>query len=120
MSGDGISWKDYVDAQDEKTRAQNEAAFSRIETKLDQMPKLWPLVLSGFVGLVSAIGLVFAILAYASDRFDGGLAVSGIRDEILATQREIDVGQNARIDRILSALEAQRDKPQSGPQEGQN
>lgn len=30
MSGDGPGWKEYIDAQDEKTRAQNDARFAEV------------------------------------------------------------------------------------------
>jgi hypothetical protein len=69
-----------------------------------------------FVTLTAA----FAILAYASDRFDGGISAYGTFDATFAAQKEIDEAQNARLDRIIEALEVGRGQPKNSPQEGQN
>ena len=55
--------------------------------------------------MVVGLSLVFAVLAYASDRFDSGVASMGAIEELLDTQREQNVEQNERIDRILVAIE---------------
>ena len=64
--------------------------------------------------LAGAIGTVFAVLAYASDRFDGGLAAGGIRDEILKAQENTDRLQNQRIDKVIELLEARPPTPPTG------
>jgi len=118
-SGGGVvevSMKDYVDAQDEKTRAQNDARFAEVLSGLGRVdervshiaaPMTWQqLVLTmASVGLV-LIGVVFAALSYASDRIDGGIAASGLLDEFSQSQAERDVGQDAKLDKIIGKLDA--------------
>lgn len=55
--------------------------------------------------VVGGIGIVFAVLAYASDRFDSGLNSMGAIEEALDAQRELNASQDQRLDRILSTLE---------------
>jgi len=101
----------YVDKFMEAVKAQNDARFAEILAKLDQMPKFWPLVMSGFIGIFGAIGLVFAVLAYASDRFDSGIVAMGAVEESIDAQREVNAAQDARLDRILKMLEERNTSP---------
>ena len=100
-----ITLREYIDAQDEKTRAQNDARFAEVIARLEQMPRFWPLVVAGIAGLAGSIGLVFAVLAYAGDRFDGGISVSGVVNQLQEIQSQRDNEQDMRIGRILEALE---------------
>ena len=119
--GDGsleITLKDYIDAQDEKTRAQNDARFVRIESTLGAMkfPSIWQI---GGV-IVAGIGIAFGILAFASDRFDGGLSARSVMDPIIEAQKKRDTGQDKKLDKILTVVEQIRDKPQGRPSQGKN
>jgi hypothetical protein len=117
MSGGGsggsdglVTWKDYVDAQDGQTRAQNDARFAEVISRLDSLrdlPRFWPLVVSGIVIMTGAIGIVFTVLSYASDRFDGGIAASGLLDTLQQEQEQRDAAQDAKLDQILEAVRAQ-------------
>lgn len=113
-----LTLRDYVDAQDEKTRAQNETQFVRIESKLDNLkvPSIWQI--AGLI--VAAIGFVFAILAYAGDRFDGGLSASSMIHQMKGDQIERDQAQDQRLNRLIAIVEKAVDKPEGSPKEGQN
>ena len=108
-----ISMKDYIDAQDEKTRAQNDAQFVRIGSKLDNLkvPSIGQIAGIIFV----AVGFVFAILAYASDRFDGGLSASSMIHGMKEEQHGRDNKQDLRLNRLLAIVEKAVDKPQGKP-----
>lgn len=108
--------KNYVDAKMETVKAQNDARFSEVLSGISRVdervshiasPMTWQqLALTiGSVGLV-LIGIVFGALSYASDRFDGGISASGLLDEFAQSQAERDVGQDAKLDKILGKLDA--------------
>ena len=66
-----VSIKDYVDARDE-------AIETRLFAKLDTIPTkstIW-----GAVGVI--IGTMLAVLAFAGDRFDGGISAGGIVSQV--------------------------------------
>ena len=101
--------KAYIDAQDEKTRAQNDSRFVRIESRLETMkfPNIWQI--AGVV--IAGVGISFGILAFASDRFDGGLAARSVMEPIIEAQKMRDAGQDLKLDKILAVVEEIRDKP---------
>ncbi|MDW3222888.1 MAG: hypothetical protein R8G34_08405 [Paracoccaceae bacterium] len=120
--GGGEIDRAYVDARIEAVKAQNETAYARLEAKIDsiQPGATWQqnAGLLG-IGIVGALGLIFAILSWGSDRFDSGVSAMGAVEEALDTQRELNVAQDARLEKILEALEAQSGEPETGP-EGQD
>lgn len=84
--------------------AKLSAQTATIITRLDQSkpaPTLFQI--SSVVG--AAFLGVFAILAFASDRFDGGLAASSIKDQIAAEQVKRDAAQDAKLDQIINAVQ---------------
>lgn len=99
--------KNYLDAKVETVSAQNDARFAQILARLDAMnPATWQQNAGVvFGGLFVGIGLVFGILAFASDRFDSGVNSMGRIAERLEAQEKIDGQQNERLDRIISTLE---------------
>lgn len=108
--------KNYVDAKMESVKAQNDARFSEVISRLDSMhPATW--WQNGLL-LAAAIGFVFAILAYSSDRFDSGVASMGAVEEAIDLQRETNAAQDVRLDKIISTLETLREQPQTSPQQG--
>lgn len=104
----------YVDKSMETVRAQNDARFaevlSRIDivsVKIDHAPR--PLTVLQFLlgsagALAVTLGVVFAVLAYASDRFDGGLAATAVVDKITSDQLARDSAQDAKLDQIIEAV----------------
>ncbi len=108
--------KDYIDSKVEVVKAQNDARFVEVLAGINSVgervshlrePTTWQqLALTmGSVGLV-LLGVVFAVLGYASDRFDGGLSASSVKDELAVEQLKRDATQDARLDKILSKLDA--------------
>lgn len=88
---------------------QLSAQITGIEKKLGEFRPgaSWQQIAGIAFALLTAI---FAILAFASDRFDSGVSSMGAIEEALDTQREANAAQNERIDRIISAIEALNSK----------
>ena len=88
--------KDYVDSRDDAVEA-------RIAAKLDKLPTkatVWGAVASG-------VGTLLALLAFAGDRFDGGVALSPSISKMKDEQQERDRQQDAKlvgIDKKLDVL----------------
>ena len=96
--------KDYVDARLEAAAARTEAKFIELSAQIRALnPATWWQV--AFM-MLSAVAVVFGILAYASDRFDGGLAASGIVEKVIQDQLVRDAAQDDKLDRILQKLDA--------------
>ena len=104
----------FVESKMETVKAQNDARFAevlagigRVDDRVSHLapPITWQqLALTiGSVGLV-LIGVVFAVLAYASDRFDGGISASGLLDEFSQVQADRDIAQDAKSDEIILLL----------------
>ena len=121
-SGGGVTvdseTKNYLDAKMDSVKAQNDARFSEVLSRLDglkDLPKFWPLVSAIAIASVTIIGICVAILSYASDRFDGGLGASALIDAITEGQAHRDEGQDEKLDKILGKLDsiskAQQPKP---------
>lgn len=75
--------KAYIDANDETTRAQNDARFTEVITGIDKLSAKiegLPSKNSQTVTILGAAGALFlgvlAVLAFAGDRFDGGMSAS--------------------------------------------
>ncbi|WP_187430020.1 hypothetical protein ROLI_026570 [Roseobacter fucihabitans] len=120
--------KNYLDAKVEAVKAQNDARFSEVITKLDSFngkldsfnPVSWQQQAGiAITGIVVTIGLVFSVLAYASDRFDSGIGAMGAIDDTLDVQRELNAAQDKRLNRVIQLLERQGFEPQAVP-EGQD
>ncbi len=113
--------KNYLDAKVDAVKSQNDARFSEVLMKLDGMsakvdaiPKpvgFWALAGMAATAVVALIG----ILGVMADRFDGGIAAAGVMDQFAIEQQERDQEQSERIDRAISAIEAQNDRPQESP-----
>lgn len=96
--------KNYLDAKVDAVKAQNDARFTEVlsEIRMIKPGATW----QQFAGLLfGAVTFVFAILAFSSDRFDGGLSAIAIKDQISSEQDERDAAQDARLDRIIDAIE---------------
>lgn len=128
----GIDIKDYVDARTDMVRAQNDARFAELITeirtvgaKLDHVPSTWTMIGTIIAAAVGAVGLVLGILAFAGDRFDGGVAASDLvtkaselqAEKIAAfTEQQVlrDSLQDAKLDQILRAVEFGTRQPPEG------
>lgn len=111
------SAKDYVDARLDAERARTEAQFAHVEARFAEVlsgievlkatsitrPQLW-----GAAGTIIAavLGVMFAALAFAGDRFDGGIAASGMIREVQEAQEARDAAQDEKLGQILEAIQA--------------
>lgn len=105
--GSGMEIKDYIDAQDEKTRAQNDARFAEVIARLEtisttMMKQVWGATLSG---VAATVGIILAALAISGDRFDGGIAASSLLAPLRDEQTKRDAVQDAKVDAILQKID---------------
>lgn len=97
--------KDYIDKGDEATLARAELAVTQLGAKIDALPAriLW--IAAGTV--VATVTLMVAILAFASDRFEGGMSATGnFASEVLQSKQEREQQAKAlgQVNRKLDAL----------------
>lgn len=88
--GDGyvtVDIKEYVDARTDAVRAENNARFSQVISRLDNLPTKWTTI---GVGASVLLGVI-AVLAFAGDRFDGGIAASSISVQQAVEAQRISV-----------------------------
>lgn len=103
----------YIDAKTEATRAQNDARFSevinniaRLSDKIDGMPSAKSQIVSTVAtGFAIFLGLI-AILAFAGDRFDGGMSAS--TDGAIA--KELIRQQSKDIEKLINAQAVENQK----------
>lgn len=99
--------KNYLDAKVDAVKAQNDARFAEVLSKINGLhPATWQQIAAIAVGTV---GLVFAVLAFSSDRFDGGLAASALIDKVTQEQTVRDNAQDEKLDQIFQAVQSLRD-----------
>lgn len=105
--------KRYVDAKMDSVKAQNDARFAEVLAKLDaiNVPPIWQFAGIAFVTL----GAAFAILAYASDRFDGGLAAGSLLEALSDKQAARDDLQDNKLDLILEQVSGANAKSETSP-----
>jgi len=108
--GNGMEIKDYIDAQDDKTRAQNDARFAEVIARLETISatmigqrQFWA---AAFTGIVATAGIILAALAISGDRFDGGLAANGLLAPLRDEQTKRDAVQDAKVDAILQKIDS--------------
>jgi hypothetical protein len=105
--------KNYLDAKVDAVRAQNDARFAEVLSKIGALhPATWQQNVAIAVG---AVGLGLAALALAGDRFDGGLAASSLLDKVTAEQAVRDTAQDAKLEQILQAIQSLSDTPKLEP-----
>lgn len=90
--------KDYVDARDD-------AVESRLMAKLDAIPTTTAMRSTIWGAVATALGIVFAVLAFGGDRFDGGASVSPIVSQIQGQQAKRDDAQDAKLQEIDQKLD---------------
>lgn len=104
-----VTAKDYIDARSDAVRAQNDARFSEVLTeirslsvKIDHVPTTRSMIVTTLSGIAGATALFLGILAFAGDRFDGGVSLAEQQQQ----QIERDKAQDERLNSILDRLEA--------------
>lgn len=91
---------------------------SEMELKLGglaQTSTIWKATGTIVLAVLGSVGAIFAILSWAGDRVDGGVAAaSSYNDEIVAAQLrdkeqdKADAAQAAKLDRIINVIEKQK------------
>ena len=112
----GIDMREYVDAQDEKTRAQNDARFSEVLAELKIMREtsaslrsVWGAAAATFVAIG---GLLIGVLAIGGDRFESGIGAGTLVNAIEEKQEKRDAEQDETLGQILAIVEQLRDDSQ--------
>lgn len=103
--------KNYLDAKVDAVRAQNDARFAEVVTrlesvayKIDHAPK--PLGLWQVAGLIAtALVAGVTILGVFADRFDGGISATGLLDVQGQAQAERDAKQNEALESLFTAIQ---------------
>lgn len=115
LSRSHISWKDYVDARDEATKATGdsalsriEASFARMEGKFDSLPSTTNLV----VTLTSFLAVGLLILALLGNYFGMGLSATQITKQIEEAQDKHAAAQNKTLQEMYDMVVQMRDQLQ--------
>lgn len=117
--------KNYLDAKMDTVKAQNDARFTDVNSKLDRLVTLIetapkPLGFWQLAGMAAtSVVALITLLGVFADRFDGGISAFGLLDEFMKTQAERDAGQDARLERLLVTIEERSNQPQQGQGQGQ-
>lgn len=100
--------KNYLDAKVDAVKAQNDARFAEVMAKLDALhPATWQQNLAvGASIAVAVVSIIFAVLAFAGDRFDGGIAATSLIDKALEEQQQLNQVRDNQIQKLIDALEA--------------
>lgn len=100
----------YIDAKSEAVRAQNDARFAEVIATLKTIQEtsmkrrdIWG---AAAATILSIVGIILAALSIGGDRFDGGMAASGVVSTVLNEQKARDQAQDQRLTEILDRLDA--------------
>ena len=113
--------KNYLDAKVDAVKAQNDARFTEVLSAINRVdervshigsPLTWWQMVSGAASVsLVVLTIILGILAFASDRFDGGIAASGMLDEVSKAQANRDAEQDAKSDEMLLILKEIAERP---------
>lgn len=102
--------KIYVDAKMDVVKAQNDASFATVLSRIDIISAeianlkpvtIWQMFGVAFTVIVALVG-IFGIMA---DRFDGGIAASSLVSGFETTQKARDDAQDAKLDKAIDLLQ---------------
>lgn len=98
----------YIDAKMGEARAsivsELEKSIMPMKGRLDLLPTTWTLISVAGATLLGGL----AIVAYAGERFDGGMAASAAFSQEIAAQKARDDKQTALIQEINEKIDAQK------------
>lgn len=112
-----VTTKDYIDRSMDAVRAQNDVRFTEVLSKIDALGgkidaiKSDAITWKGVWGAAAATtvavgGLLLGILAIGGDRFDGGMAASGVISSMTQEQQARDRAQDEKLDAVISRIDA--------------
>lgn len=90
--------KDYIDARDD-------AVESRLSAKLDKLPTASALRGNIWGAAAAILGVILAVLAFGSDRFNGGMGISPALIAVQSEQRKTDAMQDAKLEMMDKKLD---------------
>jgi hypothetical protein len=107
--------RDMIVQSEEKVSAKLESIETRIEqklSKLDHVATTPALVYTVAAAVITLLGLMIAILAFAGDRFDGGLGYgTNIGDKVIESRLSMeenarkDAETRARVDTLIDKMD---------------
>jgi hypothetical protein len=102
--------KIYVDAKMDVVKAQNDASFATVLSRIDilsaKIVNLKPVTLSQIFGVAfSVIVALVGIFGIMADRFDGGIAASSLVSTFETAQKTRDAAQDAKLDKAIDLLQ---------------
>ena len=107
----------YIDAKVDAVRAQNDARFAEILSKLNHIPQTSTLITTVVGTGVSILALFIAVFAFGGDRFDGGVQLTSASvqqaieaQQIARSNREQVTKLNAKLDTLIDLLKNEIDK----------
>jgi hypothetical protein len=104
-----------IEQSEKATEAKFDSLRESIDRKLsrlDHMPSFWQLAGIIFTSVVAGAGVIIAIVAYASDRFDGGVGLgteigSKFAENQIAIERNAtdDAKTRETVDRLIERMD---------------
>lgn len=109
--------KIYADAKMDVVKAQNDASFATVLSRIDilsaEIPHLKPVPLVQMIGVAFSVVVALAgILGLMADRFDGGISASSLvsgfeiaQKSFETEQKKRDAAQDAKLDKAIGLLQ---------------
>lgn len=98
--------KDYVDKADEAIESRLTAKLDLLATKADVSASQQSIRANIWGAIAAGLGIVLAVLAFATNRFDTGMTARASYDPIVSAQKQRDEAQDKKFDEILRRLPA--------------
>lgn len=104
---------ELLEARVETVRAQNDVTFTEIKSKLDliehrlqALPDNRSIWTASITIILSVTATTIAVMAFGSDRFDGGFSAAGAFAKQVQENRSVIKGLSTQVDDNTSALQA--------------
>jgi hypothetical protein len=103
--------KNYLDAKVDAVKSQNDARFAEVLSRLDtvnaSVQHMEPVSIWKIASLVAAgVFAIAGLLGVMADRFDGGVAASGLVSAWQSAQFDKDAAQDARLTEQSGKIDA--------------
>lgn len=108
--------REEIDAKIGTAKAEVDTEFAKLRADLRHLPTTGALIATVASGVVAVIGVLLAVMAFGGDRFDGGLAASGIVTRVQEEQRIVDARQDAQLQEMNGKLDVILDRLPKTPE----